>query len=341
MLQPPPLPRTLAASLRDLESQKASVRASAIRDLVRHALTDSDARAKAIPLLSAKLKDDSGEVRGAAAVALGDLEAKEALPALLVAMEDDVEYVRQMAINALGEIGDLRAMQRLERALGDDRSDVRYQAVMAFCRVARRAGRDVRDALARGIEDEDHAVRYIALRVAEETVDELKDSRLESLAPKAKPLLEDREVSVRLAAAIFLAKVGDESGRAMVAKVVRGEPIGPSRPEKEDEQEAVELSGRLELRDCIPHLEKRAWGLGRWVRDTCSFHAKIALAAMGHERAKKEIIHDLSSGNRRTREAAVVAAGRARLAEARALLEKLRGEDTDRELVQEALGRLT
>ena len=37
MLGPPPLPRNLEAAIRDLDSTRAEVRASAIEDLVRHA----------------------------------------------------------------------------------------------------------------------------------------------------------------------------------------------------------------------------------------------------------------------------------------------------------------
>ena len=60
---------------------------------------------------------------------------------------------------------------------------------------------------------------------------------------------------------------------------------------------------------------------------------------MGHERARAEILADLASWRKETREAAVVAAGRARLREARGALEKL-GGTVDEALVHEALVRL-
>jgi hypothetical protein len=60
---------------------------------------------------------------------------------------------------------------------------------------------------------------------------------------------------------------------------------------------------------------------------------------MGHERARAEILGDLASRRRATREAAVVAAGRARIHEARRALEKL-GGTVDAALVHEALVRL-
>ena len=80
-----------------------------------------------------------------------------------------------------------------------------------------------------------------------------------------------------------------------------------------------------------------SWGAGD--RRSCAWHARIALARMGHERARAEILDDLGSWRRETREAAVVAAGRARIHEARGKLENL-GGTVDAALVHEALVRL-
>src|SRR5580692_8920952 len=169
MFAPPPLPRNLEASFRDLASDKPAVRASAIRDVVSHSLRSDATRARAVPALERALKgDDDPRVRAAAAVALADVAAREALPSLLVAVEDDDAQVRQMALAALGEIGDARATQRLERALRDARPEVRYQAVIAFARVARDDPGAVALVLTRALEDQDPAIRYIAMRVAEE-----------------------------------------------------------------------------------------------------------------------------------------------------------------------------
>jgi hypothetical protein len=60
---------------------------------------------------------------------------------------------------------------------------------------------------------------------------------------------------------------------------------------------------------------------------------------MHHERARAEILADLDSVRRETREAAVVAVGRAGLAEARSALDRVRGS-VDEALVNEALVRL-
>jgi HEAT repeat protein len=342
MLAPPPLPRTLEASLRDLSSARPNVRASAIVDLARHASRDAQTRTEAIGHFEIALRDDAAEVRSAAAVALADLKAVEALPALLVAMEDPDMHVRQMAINAVGETGDARATQRLRRALSDARPEVRYQAVIAFARVAKDDADDVTRALESGMGDDDDAVRYIALRVAEERSDSNLPARWDAIAARAAELLDDAVSHVALAAAIFLVKrersgkgkvLGAGKARDRILSVVRSET--GRRAEKEDEREAVEVAGALGMREAMPALERRAWGLSRIVRDTCAFHAKIALARLGHERATAEILRDLGAPKRETREAAVVAAGRARLTQAREAI--LAVKDVDGQLVADAL----
>jgi HEAT repeat protein len=336
MFAPPPLPRTLEASVRDLSSAKPGTRASAIVDLARHAARDDGTRAKAVPMLEKALHDEAPAVRSAAAVALGDLGAKEALAALLVAMEDADVHTRQMAINALGEIGDVRAAPRLVRALTDRRPEVRYQALIAWSRVEK-DGEEVTAALLRALDDDDDAVRYIALRIAEERFDRGLGGGFEDLSTRARLLVQGPVPHVALAAAIFLAKLGQHEGHALILRVIEGTAKRGSG-DKEDEREAVEIAGALGLRETIPALERRAWGVTRIMRDTCAFHAKIALARMGHERAVREILRDLESKKRGEREAAVVAAGRARLVQARVAIETL--ADVDPELVSDALAAL-
>jgi HEAT repeat protein len=313
-------------------------------DLVRHALASGEVRERAVPLATAALtKDEAPGVRAAAAVGLGDLRAESALAALLVAIEDADVYVRQMALNALGEIGDPRALPRIGRALDDARPELRYQAVIAYVRLASDAG-DIDRALARACGDADDAVRYIALRVAEERIDAGHPFAVGSaLLTAARVRLEKDAPHVALAAAIVLAKSGDEAAsraRALILGVVRGGRVGASLAEKEDERECVELAGAIDLRDAIPDLERRAWGLAGMVRDTCAWHAKIALARMGHARASTEILRDLESPRAETRAAAVVAAGRARLAQAREKIASMKTEIADPQLVTDALSQL-
>ncbi len=370
MFAPAPLPRNLEASFRDLESQKPATRASAVRDVVRHALRSDETRARAIRSLEKLLKGDRVPgVRAEAAVALADVSASEALPSLLVAVEDDDAHVRQMALAALGEIGDARASQRLERALRDDRPEVRYQAVIAYARVARDDAAGVTSALLRALDDDDAAIRYIAMRMAEEQLaaagagadsgagaspdagaDAMADQRLLS---RARQLVEKGEAegdgATAVVAGLYLARAGEARGREVVLEVVAE---SRETPEIEDEQACVELAGELGMREAIEHLERRAWGRRRVLRElfswgagdraSCAWHSRIALARMGHERARAEILADLSSWRRETREAAVVAAGRARIGEARGALENLQqeGGTVDAALVREALVRL-
>jgi len=347
MLAPSPLPRSLEASFRDVVSDRPAIRASAVRDLVRHALASDPVRARAIPVLERLLREDEAAgVRSAAAVALADLAAREGLPALLVSVEDADAAVRQMALAALGEIGDPRATQRLSRALRDPRPEVRYQAVIAFARVAKDDPIEVVGALAHAMDDPDEAIRYIALRVAEEQQADSGPLRDDRLRARAEQLVEGPNVAIAVAAALYLARLGRPRGLELVMDIVAERA---HTPEIEDEEACVELAGELALTEAVPHLERRVWGARRVVRkvlswgagdrQSCAWHARIALARMKHPRARAEILADLSSRTRETREAAVVAVGRARLGEARSVLERLRGS-VDSALVNEALLRL-
>jgi HEAT repeat protein len=339
MLAPPPLPRNLEASFRDLDSTKPEIRASAIHDLLKHARGDDKVRERAIPLLEMRLADVTAKVRAAAAVGLADLVAKGAVPALLRGVDDDDAYVRQMVLNALGELGDARALPRLRRALTDKRPEMRYQAIIAFARICD-DDTEVGRALLAATNDDDDAVVHIALRIAEERIDAKKPLD-ERLVTRARALLDADSTHLKVVAAILLGKAGEKAGHAVLLRVVRGDKVAGQAPEKEDERAAIELVGELGLEEARPHLERRAWGLMHFVRDTSAFHAKIALARMGHARATDEIMNDLASPRPDVLGGAVVAAGRARLRKARATIEALPADAVDAELVKEALERLS
>ena len=332
MWLPPPLPRTFEACLRDLSSEKPETRASAASDLVRHGRLDAALRGQAIPLLEKALGDESPRVRASAAVALADLEAKEAALQLLHAVEDDDANVRQMAMAALGEIGDARAVRRLEKAQSDVRPEMRYQAVIALSHLLE--GDELCAALQRATSDDDFNVRYIALRLAEEHACGPAPARLVTRAVR---LLDDEANDVAIAAAIYLAKAGDERGKGLLLRVVDG----TVKAQTEDEREAVELAGSIGLKEAIPALERRAFGVFRLVRDTCSFHALIALARLGHAQAIDDITRDLDARSKKKREAAVVAAGRAGLVVAKERIERMRDTDASADLRAEALRALS
>jgi HEAT repeat protein len=286
---------------------------------------DESVRTRCIDALVCALSDEIGGVRHAAAEGLADLQAKEATTALLVGIEDEDVHVRQMAITALGEIGDERALPRLRRALSDSRPEVRFQAVLAVCRIAEDA-EEIADVLVRGMGDTDAEVRTIAVRAAEdrwiaksETKDESLPERVLDAAAKALEGTHD----LANAAAILLVRAGDARGNARVIEMITGNiPCS-----KEDEQGAIEVSGDRLLEAARPALERRAFGIGRVFRDTCAFHARIALARLGDPRAISGIVGDLESWSRSRREAAVVAAGRARNGSARERIEKMKDDD--------------
>jgi len=336
----PPLPRTLSAALRDARAKKLEVRISAVRDLARLA-TGSDREVALGALVRSLGEDAEPRVRAEAALALADAQAREHIAALLDAAQDDAPWVQQMAVLALGEVSSRRdetAYQTLVRALQHDLPAMRFQALIALARVD---GDQPARHLSRGFEDSDAEVRYVAIRLTEERWIERKggNSLPSELARRVRTSLRDGEAKVRLAAAILLAKSGDLSGvDAIVAAVDRGE----GAEELEDAQAAVELAGRLGLKAARRGLTRRAWGRFGILQDPCSFQARIALAQLGDLRAVQSIIRDLSAWSRDTRTLAVVAAGRAGLADATRLIRAMRGDArrADPEAVDEALAAL-
>lgn len=313
-----PLPRTLPAALRDVREAKPAVRASAIGDLGRHALgADSDeARRPIVDALVAALADEAPMVREAAAEALGDARASSALPALLVAVEDDDPIVRQKAIAALGELGDARAQTRLERALTDARPEVRFQAVMAFPRVST-SRTAASGALARAARDEDEHVAYIALRMGEELAAASDEPLDPALLEVARARLRHASPGLRAVAAVLLGAAHDRAGVDVIRALVRGDL---TTDEPEDLAEAILLAGDLGLRDLTNALERRAFrGFLGLMRDPFAWHARTALARLGHARAIEAILRELRSGAA----TAIEAAERARVTAALPLLRAL------------------
>ena len=341
MFRAPQLPRTLEAALRDVTAKKPNVRAEAARELVPHA---DAARERVVRALEAALRDEAAAVRSAAATALADIGGHEALPALLVAVEDDSPHVRQMAIAALGEIGDARATERLRRALADARPEIRFQAAMAFPRVCASRS-DAIDALVVLTNDEDAFVCHIALRMAEELSEHAAEregsapARIDPrLLERSRALLAHASPMVKVVSAVLLARAGERDGCDVLAAVALGELVSD---DKEDEAAAIELCGELGLEKTRAALERRAFG-GLLRRDPLAWHARVALARMGHERASREILGELGARDRDRRTMAVAAAGRARLRAAHDLIAAMRDDEAraDPGAVDEALALL-
>lgn len=349
----PQLPRTLPAALRDSEHAEMSVRRSATVDLGRlyrgAAEDDDDLRQAVVSALLRLVADDAPEVRGEAAEQLGTSRVVAALPALLAAVEDPHVVVRQMAIAALGDIGDPRAVGRLSRALADERPELRYQAVMALPRICPESAEKF---LLQALTDDDADVRHIALRVAEETFspalaspDQPVPELPSAIRAQAARLLEDPGLSVRVAAALLLACVGDEAGKSLLLAVVEGGPATKGL-EPDDEGAAVEAVGTLGLRASIPALRRRAFGVSRLIREQFSFLALVSLVRLGDRQAHDKVLADLRAWSRERRTLAVIAAGRGRLLEAVAPLKALRAQANsgkgavDVQLLDDALAEL-
>jgi HEAT repeat protein len=159
----------------------------------------------------------------------------------------------------------------------------------------------------------------------------------EPLRQRARAALRDEVPSVRLAAAILLARVGDASGAEVICAVVKREDRVASL---EDEQAALELAGELELEDARPALNRRAFGFFGLSRDPLAWHARVALARLGDPHAKAVILRGLSAFTRDARTIAVAAAGRARLSEASPILRRMTPAQADPDTVAEALAEL-
>lgn len=332
-----PLPRTLEAALRDVADARPQIRLATLSDLKRHA---REAKTEARLALVLRLEGDpEPQVRAAAALALADIDAEDQLPALVKASADADARVRQMALLAVGELappGDAAAQAAAQRGLVDTASAVRFQAVVALGRLR---GEASLEALLVGTRDADPEVRHVAFRVAEEVFAGRSTEQAPlPLVQRARGALRDDNPAVQLAAVILLAVLGDESGRARLVEAVNARR---RMRHVEDEIIAVELCGDLGLRDATPGLERRAFGL--WGgRTPVGWHARVALAELGHARAKSAILRGLSAWSRDTRTLSVAAAGRARLQEARAPLERMRGapERAEPDAVAEALSAI-
>jgi hypothetical protein len=105
--------------------------------------------------------------------------------------------------------------------------------------------------------------------------------------------------------------------------------------------EAMELVGQRGLAGARAGLARRAFGLSSLV-SPLRWHALVALARLGDERARRTILRGLDAWTRDARTLAVAAAGRAGLCDARPKIDAFRGDArrADPDAVNEALGAL-
>jgi HEAT repeat protein len=337
MLGLPQLPRTLEAALRDLEHQREHVRQSALRDLIRLA-REPATRANAVPGIERALRRDaSAAVRMAAALALADVEAREAESALLGALADADLGVRQFATLALGELGEPGDAALAERLLALGRAPepaLRFQALVALERIAPER---ITALLEAATADADDEVRAMAFRIAERRFPTASGAPA-WLREKARAALGAVADGVRAAAGFLLAAHRDPAATPVLVGLLDGS----IRSGDEDLQTAVELAATLELGEARRPLERRAFGLLGLRSDPIAWHACVALARLGDARARAAIVKRLDAWTLDARTLAVAAAGQARVLEARARIETFRGDPSRAapEAVSEALRAL-
>jgi HEAT repeat protein len=332
-----PLPRSIEAALRDAAHARLDVRLATLADLKRHARGGDDTAIAA--LVERVAKDPEPQVRAGAALALADIDAKSELPILLEAAADVDPAVRQMALVGVGELAEpdhAEACAAATRGLVDALPAVRYQALVALARLR---GSASLEALLVGTRDADPEVRHVAFRVAEEVFGGAPCEQAPlPLLQRARGALRDDNYGVQVAAAILLAVLGDEAGRSRLIEVINARQ---RIPHADDEAIAIELCGELGLGSATPGLERRAFGM--WGgRTPAGWHARVALAMLGHTRAKSVILRGLSAWSRDARTLAVAAAGRARLLEARETLQRMAAspERAEPDAVSDALAAI-
>jgi HEAT repeat protein len=272
-------------------------------------------------------------------LSLADIDARTELDVLVAATADREPTVRQMALLGVGELAEpehVEARAAATRGLVDRLPAVRYQAIVALARLL---GDDSLEALLVGSRDADPEVRHVAFRVAEEVFGGRAPEQVPlALLQRARGALRDDNHGVQIAAAILLAVLGEAAGCDRLVEVLNARH---RIAHVEDEIIVVELSGQLQLQAATPGLERRAFGVFGG-RTPVSWHARVALAELGHGRAKSAILRGLSAWSRDARTLAVAAAGRARLQEAREILERMLGapERAEPDAVTDALASI-
>ncbi len=117
----------------------------------------------AVEPLTAALRDRRGEVRAAAALALGMIgpEAASALPDLIQLLDDDQELVRLRAATAAGALGEIARDSLLAEILVNP-SPRRRQGAIEALRILRSTDAEVIDVLGQAARDTDAGVREAA-----------------------------------------------------------------------------------------------------------------------------------------------------------------------------------
>lgn len=208
-----------------LSSELPSVRQDALFDLVGRG------DKAALPRIQSMVRDADARVRGAVALALGQLADPTSEPALVLLLKDKNEFVRREAAISLGLLKLADSLEPLEQALHDPSAAVRSVAAATLGEIGdSRAG----EALIRGMKDKESAVRERCahalgrLRLVEalpllagmleaeeqasvrrEAVWALGEIDSSAVTETLRRAASDRDASVRLAAAAALVRSGN------------------------------------------------------------------------------------------------------------------------------------
>lgn len=324
------LPRSLEATCRDLADPNPKVRLSAVRDAPRH--SDSEGRGRILPLLI-RILDESTDtgLRVAVLVALADAGMHEAIQKIVPLLADGDVEVRRYALLALGELaseGDSHVLSKIAPFLGATDPRVRYQALSATFALG---GSDASPALCSAKDDVDARIRELVARLLGELLDLGED---EAARTTLQSLTEDEHPLVRAVAELVCLERGiDSPTDGVVALVARA--LRPGEPR--DEQLAILLSGRYRIRAAEPGLVRRAFGFFGLSADPFRFHARVALAALGHAGATRSVERGLRRGNRLERFALLSAMTEVRAREFASFIEGAKLDPELRESAEQAL----
>ncbi|MFA6003166.1 MAG: HEAT repeat domain-containing protein [Elusimicrobiota bacterium] len=218
-----------------------------------------------VGLMEKTLRDPSGEVRDATAVALCRLGLDEFAKQFLDAAQDKDDTVRAAAVKALGDTGLAAARDTLAAAAGDPSAAVRAEAVGALAAAADAATAPV---LVERLQDENLRVRYLAVgglaRMAQDS----------AVAPVLRRLAAD-------------AKTPDLALRAMSGLASRGEDIDLDLAERS--LAAKDLDGCMLALDVIAAAagEKATRLLVRVMEEDPAARVRVQAASMLVKRMQK------------------------------------------------------
>lgn len=282
---------TIEAALRDVDSPKVRFRRDAAFALRDAAGEQSGA---AVAALRKLLDDADAVVRALALESLGVRRETDAFEAVLRKVDDPDEAVRAAAVEAAAAL--VEEPGRLLPLVRHEKPDVRAAA----CEVlAERGGSDVEQALAAALEDEVAEVRATAAAMLGWWYPGRRPAEL-------RRALEDPDAVVRLAAADGLAWAGDDSGREVLLRIVRG------GVRDEVWERAFARLARVARSEDAPLLAANGrWPTGRRRR----LLALAGLARLGDESARFHLRKWLSHRDPQRRGEALLAVGLAGAAE--------------------------